>query len=129
VDIANVRREQVDGENPVEGDLYVDAVGNFTTVEGADEEAQAITVRLRTFLGEWVLDITQGIPYRERILGVKGASDATIRRLLSAEILARGSVTNIVNLGITRVPALRTAEVTFEATLSDGGTVSRTLAI
>lgn len=38
--------------------------------------AQRVTIRLRTFLGEWFLDETIGVPYFQEILGGKGVEGA-----------------------------------------------------
>lgn len=49
--------------------------------------AQRLTIRLRTFLGEWFLDETIGVPYFQEILGgkgVEGAASAIFRSVVES---------------------------------------------
>ena len=59
--------------------------------------AQAVLTRLYLFLGEWFLDITDGTPWRTRVLGKYTGStrDATIR----ARILTTPAVNAITAYG------------------------------
>jgi len=60
----------------VSGELVLEA-GSAALVSGRTSEstreaiAQAARCRLRTFLGEWFLDSSIGVPWFEQVLGVK----------------------------------------------------------
>lgn len=67
-------------------------------VDGAQRVAQQIKVTLLTWLGEWFLDTTFGVPYLERIM-VKSPSRAQI------ESVIRSKVKNVP--GVTAVPVIQ----------------------
>lgn len=77
---------QVDDENPVEGDLQISR-GRFVRL--ADRRAsiaQACTVALRWWLGEWWLAPKKGIPYIRDLLGRTGISERGVGALLEREL-------------------------------------------
>lgn len=57
--------------------------------------AQRLKIRLLTFLGEWYLDVTEGIPYYESILG-KNRAKETVDNIFKNAILDDEDVLNIV---------------------------------
>lgn len=59
---------------------------DFSLVDGLDQVAQNLAIRLRFFLGEWFLNINEGIPYYEFIL-VKAPNQIQVESLLKEEIL------------------------------------------
>ena len=68
--------------------------GDLLTVSGGDEYAQRIKDRLKTFVGEWFLNLSYGIDYRNRIL-VKNARVSVIAAHVRTAILksAPGKIT------------------------------------
>lgn len=48
------------------GDLNI-VNGDITLVDGAEAVRQRLSVKLRTFLGEWFDDPTFGVPYKENV--------------------------------------------------------------
>jgi hypothetical protein len=67
------------------GDLAV--VGNnLMLVDRADEVRQLLRSRIRTFLEEWFLDTTIGLPYHQSIF-VKGTRPETVASYIKREIL------------------------------------------
>ena len=61
-------------------------------VTGAEATAQAVRARLRLFLGEWFLDVSQGTPWFQSILGKAPQDVAEIElknRILSAPGVAQ----------------------------------------
>jgi hypothetical protein len=96
------------------------------SVDGAERVAQAVGIRLRTWLGEWFLDATHGVPYLEEILD-KGKRPQIIESVLRAQILDVGGVMAIESFGLTLDAPARRATVTFAARSAEGlasGTVS-----
>lgn len=59
-----------------------------------DTVAQRLQIRFLTFEGEWFLDTTYGIPYYQRILGLK-PSKADVDRIIQEECLAERGVKEI----------------------------------
>lgn len=62
---------EIDAENPIVGDLYLENGTVRLTRDLREEVMQELYIRLRFFQGEWFLDRTQGLPYRQSILGKK----------------------------------------------------------
>lgn len=82
-------------------DLQIDADGvlvisgsDLTLVEGEEEIVQSVRIRLRTFLGEWFLDTTEGLDYFGKIVG-KRRNAAERRREIQRVILATQGVDSI----------------------------------
>lgn len=113
----------VDANNPTLGDLYLDAAGNFETVDGVEAIAQDIWVRLNFFLGEWPHDLRQGMPYREQLFE-KGTSQDTIRAVMLSVIQGTPGVREVVRLSVTLDATVRLMDIVFEARTVDGGIVS-----
>lgn len=82
--------------------------GNFL-VNSPACVAQAVNTRLLLLTGEWFLDVTDGTPYAEKILGKSNqlTRDAAIR----ARILGTPNVTEIVEYA-SSVDAARALAVT-----------------
>jgi hypothetical protein len=89
-------------------------------LSGIDAVVQGIKVRLKTFRGEWFLNLDHGIPYLERdgvseaeaLLGQK-FSEPKARSAFRPAILACPGVQEIVSLSITFDSATRTMTVEF----------------
>lgn len=80
----------------INGPLTLEGV----THKAQDVVAQRLTIRLRTFLGEWFLDTTYGVPYLSRIL-VKNVSKTTVDNILREEILNEPGVLEIQKFSST----------------------------
>ena len=61
------------------------AGGAVRLCDGAEQVSQQIRVLLRTFIGEWFLDTTHGIPYLEKV-HVKAPNRAEIETILRKKI-------------------------------------------
>lgn len=121
LDLAETRAERVTVDNPIEGDLYVDpSTKDVLVIDGADSEVQAITVRFRTFKGEWFEDLEAGLPWYQYILANKAVNLTVVKGLFRNEILARGTVKEVLKLDITSPNNRRLSQVTFSAVLIDG---------
>lgn len=121
LDLANTRKDRVSGDNPVDGDLYVDPVTkDFLLLDNADSEVQAITVRLRTYQGEWFEDLTAGLPWFQYILANKAVNLTVVKGLIKQEIMGRGTVREVLKVDITNPSNRRLSQITFTASLIDG---------
>ena len=60
-------------------------------IDGADKVAQQIKINLLSFLGEWFLDNTYGVPYLEDIL-IKNP------RMASVEVILRNHINSVPNV-------------------------------
>jgi len=59
--------------NEQTGDLVI-ANGDLSLTTGADATKQRLSQRLKAFVGEWFLDLSDGTPYFQQILGQKIAN-------------------------------------------------------
>jgi len=136
MDLLTVHDSDVSADNPDEGDLFVGADGDLVELTEADDatsragaaaEGQAIEAGLRTWRGEWFLDLSAGVPCREEIVGVKGITATRVQQLLVAEINRRGTVRAITRIDVS--VRGREGSVMFDATLIDGTTINGTAPI
>lgn len=88
-------------------------------LDGAERVAQAIGIRLRTWLGEWFLDTSHGVPYLERVLG-KTKSPELAEAILRGQVLSVAGVKAIQSFSLTIDPKSRLATVRFEADSAEG---------
>ncbi len=104
-------------------DLDLSPSGDAEWIEAAERVGQQIKVTLLTFLGEWFLDITFGVPYIESIM-VKGPSRSDIEAILRARIADVPGVSSVQKLNVSIDAAARTLAVDFGAA-TDFGIVAR----
>jgi hypothetical protein len=88
-------------------------------IDGAARVAQAIGIRLRTWLGEWFLDQTHGVPYLEEVLD-KGRSPEIIEAVLRAQILDVQGVQGIEAFSLEIDARNRRLQVNFSARSAEG---------
>ncbi len=95
------------------GDLdYTTTPGQLTVVTGVDAIRQRWLIYIRTFLGEWFLDQSIGVPYIQRILS-KGISRQVIKQVFTTASLEVPGVIQVVSVIIDElIVATRFAEVT-----------------
>lgn len=93
--------------------------GSPSLVTGRDAIAQHLNIAARFFLGEWFLDVNQGLPFFERIL-VRGYNEADIVQIFRSEIMKIDGITGIQSLDIDVDVEARTMTVTGRATSIDG---------
>ncbi len=67
------------------GDIDI-SLNNFQLAKDGDYIKQKLEIVLRTFLGEWFLNISDGVPYFEDIFK-KNFNPARIETVIKAEIL------------------------------------------
>lgn len=71
--------------NPITNDLVLEEF-DFDLVDEVSQIAQNLSIRLRFFLGEWYLDITQGLPYYE-VFFIKAPNQIQVESVLKSEIV------------------------------------------
>ena len=98
---------------------YVTVNGQMVFVFGTALIAQLLRERLRLFMGEYVQDTTEGMPYYQLIL-LKGASTSAIRGAFTQRILATPGVLNIQSLTLNVDPSSRVLNVTLSVQSSLG---------
>lgn len=104
------------------------AVGTYTRkrrilmVSGAEYVRQKIACRLKFFLGEWFLDLREGVPYYRDVF-VQNPDLNLIRSIFRAVILSVQDVQGVTALTLAYDPRLRTLGVAFTALLATGETL------
>ena len=108
----------IDSNNPVIGDVYIDADGRTRLTASLSEEVQQnLWLRFQFFLGEWFLDPTAGVPWYQKILGVK-ASDDTVSGILQRVVTTCPGVATLQSFSLNR--SGRTIAPRFACTLDNG---------
>lgn len=94
-------------DNDVTSPSYGDSIwinGPLTTanltIDPATVVAQRLRIRLNTFLGEWFLQTSYGVPYFQRILAKK-TSKTAVDRIFQEQILQERGVREIVSFSST----------------------------
>ncbi len=100
------------------GDLVM-VNGNFVIVDGIDAIKQALLCRFRTFLGEWFLDTSLGVPYFEKIL-IKSPIFAVVNEILKTVVLNTPGVVGLIFFQFAFDTAARHATLQFSAITTDG---------
>ena len=93
--------------------------GDFLLIDNAERVAQQIKVKLLTFLGEWFLDNTWGVPYLEYIL-VKQPNQDLIKQILSEQILSVDDVKSLNALELDYQVKVRTLIINYEVSTEYG---------
>lgn len=74
-----------------------------TTQPLTETVGQRLKIRLLTFRNEWFLDTTYGLPWWQRLLGIKQTSKAAADLIFQQEILKEEGVKEIVTFESTFV--------------------------
>lgn len=98
--------------------------GDLVLIDNAERVAQQVKIKLRSFLGEWFLDTTYGVPYFESIL-IKNPSLDHIRNILRQQILDVDDVSAVTTLTLSVDKQTRTLTVNFECETTYGLVTSR----
>ena len=104
------------------GDLELSASGDFVWIDGPAQIRQRIAARLKFWLGEYFLDIRQGIPYL-RDFFVKNPDPNVMDSILRRVVLSTPGVLSLVSFALRYVPSERQLYVAFQARV-EGGTVT-----
>lgn len=114
---------QVDANNPVIGDIYLNANRQMELTQTlAEQVIQELWIRFHFFFGEWFLDRSQGVPWLDFVLGQK-PSDDLIGQICRTVILSVPAIRGIDTFTIVRDTA-RGIFPSFSVNLQDGTTLS-----
>lgn len=100
------------------GDLDLSS-GTVRLVDGADEIAQKIRIRLRFFLGEWFLDTRLGVPWFQKVLGKK-RKKAIVDVYIKRVVLTTPGVQSIDSFSMTFDGVTRKLSVSFTCVTTAG---------
>ncbi len=103
-----------------EGDLFIGG-DDIVLTFGIDGIAQHLTQRLRTFLGEWFLDLRIGVAYFQQIL-LKNPNPAMVDSIFKKEILNTPGVLELtffdLDIGTDRTLTLSFRTITQEGEIN-----------
>lgn len=101
--------------------------GQLVLLSGVNLVAQQIKIALKTFLGEWFVDNSLGVPYFDYVL-VKQADKVKIENIFRKHILAVRGVNRVLKLNTEIDRKERLLIVSFKVETSEG-TVMDKLAV
>lgn len=93
-------------------DLAVESF-DLVLIDGSEQVAQHLKIRLWFFFAEWYLDNTKGVRYFEDVL-VKNPNLPNIETLLKAEILGTEEVNQLLEFSTEYSASERTLSVSFK---------------
>lgn len=91
------------------------------TTEVRQDVAQRLKIKLSTYLGEWFLDITQGVPYYESVFK-KGATKSSVDLIFQTMVLEEEDVLSIVSWDSSLDNSSRTYSLYFRVDTDSGVT-------
>ncbi len=89
-----------------------------TTQSQVEVTGQRLKILLQSWMGEWFLDTTYGIPYSQRIIAIKQTSKASTDLILQQKVLSDAGVKEIVSWDSTFVN--RKYSLTFKVKVVSG---------
>ena len=104
--------------NAKKHDLIIEN-GDFLLINNAERIAQQIKITILEWLGEWFLDLRDGVPYREYVL-VKNPNLIHIRSILITKISAVNGVDKVKTMKLDLDKKNRVLTVDFEVLTSFG---------
>lgn len=99
------------------GDIAIEN-NELVFVEGSQEIQQLVSQRLSTFMGEWFLDITIGLPYYQHIL-VKQVNPTVVNAVIVREIITTDGFKELTFFQMDYDESTRTLDVEFEGYVED----------
>ena len=95
-------------------------VGKDVLLADGDERiGQQIKVTLLTFMGEWFLDVTHGVPYFEAVL-VKAPDRAKIEAVIRAAVMAVPGVRRVTRMDLQIDRQGRSLQIALDADTAEG---------
>lgn len=78
-------------------DIRVDRIGNLLVVDGLEDVRQRVLMRLRWWIGQWFLQVRDGVPYRPEIFQ-RSTSVGLAAAVVSDQIKRVPGVTSVRNV-------------------------------
>jgi len=103
------------------GDLVLEN-NNLVSVNGANEVRQRVLQNLRTFMGEWFLDYSLGVPYFQDVF-TKAVDRDAVSTVLQASILGSLGVLELLAFSLDFTPSTRSLGCDFTFRAYDGDIV------
>lgn len=103
------------------GDIFTRDYG-LARIAGRDQIAQGIGTRLKLLLGEWFLDVSQGVPWFDSIL-IKNPNRTVVQGIIRRAILQTEGVVELVKFDIGEISGERKIVINFTVLTSDGGSI------
>lgn len=96
---------------------------NLILVDGEEAIDQQLRLRLKFFLGEHFLDVRQGIPFYREVF-IKNPNLRLLRTIFSNAVRTCPGISSVDSMDVTINSATRTLNLTFVATMFDGGVLT-----
>jgi hypothetical protein len=100
------------------GDLVIENADLVLTT-GSDAVRQHLLQRLRTFMGEWFLNLDAGLPYFQNIL-IKDPNLNAIDGVIKNVIIDTPGVLELLSFDMNYDSSTQALELTFSVQVSDG---------
>ena len=93
--------------------------GQLVLVDGVNQTAQQIKIALLTFLGEWFMDTSVGLPWFEQNL-IKQPEKAKVENIFRKKVLEVKDVLRVIEMSLEVERQSRALIVSFKAETSNG---------
>lgn len=109
--------------NQVSGDIDITGSRIILLKDPVEALRQRLTIRLKTFKGEWMLNVNAGLPYYQEIFQ-KGISKDLVDNIFRGFILRTPSVERVTSFSSTLDSRQRTYTLTFTVFTDKGVTLT-----
>ena len=104
------------------GDLFLDEI-DLVLNSGQEAIQQHMSQRLRTFVGEWFLNLTVGVPYYQQIL-VKNPDPVIVDSVLKKEIIDTPGTKRLLDFDLDVDTTSRLLTLAFKAETIEGSVIN-----
>ena len=94
-------------------------ISSMVTRKATEVVAQRLKIRLRTWLGEWFINTTYGVPYYERVFK-KQSSKTTVDNIFREQILQEPGVLELLTFNSTLDAYTRTYSASLTVRTEEG---------
>lgn len=105
-------------------DLAFDANGDLNLIDGIPRMVQQNKIRLRSFQGEWFRDLRVGMPWYQRVLGVKPFRKAVIVNDIRRTALGIPGIRDVYDITFEFDPTTRSAQIRFRGVDTSGNPIT-----
>jgi hypothetical protein len=94
---------------------------DVTTVSDLSETISRVKQYIRTFQGEWFMDLNRGLPWFQRILGNKAITNSQAAEAIRTGVLDLDGVTSVKQVDLTTDAVARRMSVALKIVTIYGG--------